>query len=307
MKGSHGGRRAAGGGDGDLVPQDLRVLLAVERAGTFTGAAESLGLTQSAVSHAVRSCERRVGVLLFERGRSGASPTPAGRRVLVHARQILRQHDLLRAEALDAAAGTMTGPLRVAAFRSAAVHLLPPALERLTARHPGLSPQVLLVPEVGRGTAGEVADGRADLAIATLDRDADPPPGLLADELLTEPYLLAYPAGRPSPRGLPLIDWPENCSSYTRAWWSRQEWLPPATLDVADDGVVLSMVAQGIGMAILPRLTLTDPPPRVTVEPLDDEPPTRRIVHVTTGPTRRSLAVRELVRELRAVGVRFRR
>ncbi|GIJ62795.1 LysR family transcriptional regulator [Virgisporangium aurantiacum] len=285
----------------ELTPQDLRLLLAVERAGTFTGAAGELGLTQSAVSHAVRSAERRVGVVLFERGRAGARPTPAGRRVLVHARQILRQFDLLHTEARDAAAGTTTGPLRIAAFRSAAIHLLPAALERLTARYPGLSPQVLIVPEVGRGTAGEVADGRADVAIATLASDVTPSKGLLAGELLTEPYLFVHPAGHPAPRGLPLIDWPENCSSYTRAWWARQDWLPPATLDVADDGVVLSMVAQGIGMAILPRLTLTDPPRRVTVTPLGDHPPTRRIVHITTGPTRQSLAVRELVRELRAV------
>jgi hypothetical protein len=41
-----------------------------------------------------------------------------------------------------------------------------------------------------------------------------------------------------------LIDWPENCSSYTRAWRARQQWLPPATINVADDGVVLSMVAE---------------------------------------------------------------
>lgn len=286
----------------DLTPQELRLLLAVERTGSFTAAAGQLGLTQPAVSHAVRSCERRLGVVLFERDRSGARPTPPGRRALVHARQILRQLQLLHAEARSAATGTgtLTGPLRIAAFRSAAAHLLPPTLERLTARHPGLQPEVLVVPEIGRGTAGEVADGRADLAIAILAEDETPPSGLLASELLTEPYLLVHPTGHPAPRTLPLIDWAENCSSYTRAWWARQDWLPPATLNVADDGVVLSMVAQGIGMAILPRLTLTAAPAGVTVVPLDDRPPTRRIVHLTTGATRQSLAVRELLRELRA-------
>ncbi|MET0132990.1 MAG: LysR family transcriptional regulator [Kibdelosporangium sp.] len=285
----------------DLTPPELRLLLAVERTGSFTAAARDLGLTQSAVSHGVRTCERRIGAVLFERGRTGARPTPAGQRALVHARQILRQLELLRTEARDAAAGTVTGPLRIAAFRSAAAHLLPSVLERLTVRYPGLSSQVLIVPELGRGTAGEVADGRADLAIATLAEDATPPPGVLAEELLSEPYLLVHPAGHPAPRSLPLIDWAENCSSYTRTWWSRQDWLPPATLNVADDGVVLAMIAQGIGMGILPQLTLAAPPPNVTVVPLEDRPPTRRVVHVTTPGTRRSLAVRELVRELRAV------
>ncbi|HEX8867481.1 MAG TPA: LysR substrate-binding domain-containing protein, partial [Lentzea sp.] len=93
---------------------------------------------------------------------------------------------------------------------------------------------------------------------------------------------------------------PENCSSYTRQWWATQDWLPPRRLDVADDSVVLSMVAQGIGMAILPQLTLLNRPPGVEVVDLGPDRPTRRLVHVTTDATRRSLAVRELIRELRA-------
>jgi molybdate transport repressor ModE-like protein len=283
----------------DLSPQELRLLLAIDQTGSFTAAATKLGLTQSAVSHAVRTCERRIGVVLFERGRSGAKPTPAGERTLVHARQILRQFDLLRTEAQGAAAGTTDGPLRIAAFRSAAAQLLPPALERLTKRFPGIKPQVLIVPELGAGTAGEVAAGRADLAIATLAEDATLPPGLIAGELLSEPYFFVHPKGHPAPRGLPLIDWAENCSSYTRAWWARQDWLPPATLNVADDGVVLSMVAQGIGMSILPKLSLATTPDGVTVVPLEeDQPPRRRLVHVTTRATRHSLAVRELIGEL---------
>lgn len=284
----------------DLTPGELRLLLAVERAGSFTAAAAELSLTQSAVSHAVRTCERKVGAVLFERGRTGARPTAAGARALVHARLILRQLDVLRAEARGAAAGTLTGPLRIAAFRSAAAHLLPAALERLTAKHSGLRPQVLVVPELGRGTAGEVADGRADVAIATLSEDEPPPAGLVAGELFREPYFLVNPGNQADPRALPLLDWPENCSSYTRSWWARQDWLPAAKMEVADDGVVLSMVAQGIGMAILPKLTLAAAAPGVTVTPIAD-PPSRRVGYVATYAGAQSLAVRELVRELRAV------
>ncbi|HEX8866216.1 MAG TPA: LysR family transcriptional regulator, partial [Lentzea sp.] len=196
----------------DLSPSELRLLIAVDRTGSFTAAGREVGLSQSAVSHAVREAERRVGTVLFERGRSGARPTPAGERALVHARQILRQLELLRTEARDAAAGSVTGLVRIAAFRTAAAHLLPPALDRLTTRFPGLRPQVVVVPELCRGTAGEVAAGRADLAIATLDDNAELP-GLRHGDLLTEPYLLVHPAGHPDPRTLPLLDWPENCSS----------------------------------------------------------------------------------------------
>ena len=66
----------------DLTTQDLRLLVAVADTGSFTAAAERLDLTQSAVSHAVRTAERKVGAVLFERGRRGAVPTPAGERAV---------------------------------------------------------------------------------------------------------------------------------------------------------------------------------------------------------------------------------
>jgi DNA-binding transcriptional LysR family regulator len=296
--------RPSDSGSRALSPQDLRLLLAVSNTGSFTAAARSLGITQSAASRTVRECERKAGAVLFERGRTGARPTAAGQVALVHARQILRQLDLLGAEARGAAAGSLSGTLRVAAFRRAAAQLLPPALARLAVCHPALRPQVIVVPELGRGTAGEVADGHADLAISTLATDGKALPGLVTRELLREPFLLAAPAGHPDPQALPLIDWPENCSSYTRAWWARQQWLPAATINADDDGVVLSMVAQGLGIAILPWLTLADRPAGVTVTGLGDAPPVLRIVSVTTRATASSRAVRELLRELQAAASR---
>lgn len=283
----------------DLAPSELRLLVAVARTGSFTAAAEVTGTTQSAVSHAIRGVERKVGAVLFERGRSGARPTPAGERAVVRARQVLRQLELLGAEARGAEDGMVSGALKIAAFRSAAAVLLPPALKGLAAKYPAIAPRVLVVPELGAGTVGEVEEGRADLAIATLDDDAPTPRGMVVGELLREPYVLAYPSAHKEPRGLPVIDWPENCSSYTRDWWRRQDFLPKATLEVADDGVVLSMVAQGVGMAILPRLTVTGPVAGVTVTGLGPDGPTRRIVSVATRADANAHAPRELVRLLR--------
>lgn len=159
----------------ELAPHELRVLVAVAETGGFSAAAARLGLTQSAVSHSVRGSEAKVGAVLFERGRTGASPTPAGERAVGLARRILRLYEVLGAEARGAgrdAGEAVGGVLRIAAFRSAALHLLPPALERLTARHPGIRPEVRVVRELGAGTAGEVAAGRADLGIATLNAAA---------------------------------------------------------------------------------------------------------------------------------------
>ncbi|MFD9422023.1 MULTISPECIES: LysR family transcriptional regulator [unclassified Streptomyces] len=289
----------------DLAPHELRILAAVADARSFSGAAAGLGMTQSAVSHSVRTSERKIGALLFDRGRQGARPTAAGESAVAHARRILRLLDLMGAEARGIAAGpagsaTVSGPLRIAAFRSAALHLLPPALERLTARHPGIEPVVRMVREVGPGTAGEVLEGRADLGIATIGTGSPVPKELVGGVLLEEEYALVHPAGHPAPRSLPLVDWWENCTSYTRDWWAAQEWIPQATVEAEDDGAVLSMVSRGLGMAIMPGLSLYGAPDGIEITALGPERPTRSIGYVTTPEQARSLAVRALIRELRA-------
>ncbi|MFH9292814.1 LysR family transcriptional regulator [Streptomyces sp. NPDC017520] len=293
----------------DLLPQELRVIAAVAEARGFSAAARTLGMTQSAVSHSVRASERKIGAVLFERGRLGAAPTPAGDVAAGHARRVLRLLDVLGAEARGAAAASggasggadvVSGPLRIAAFRSAALHLLPPVLARLTARHPGIEPVVRMVREVGRGTVGEVLDGRADLALATLGAASPVPPGLVGGVLLEEEYALVHPAGHATPRTLPLVDWAENCTSYTRDWWAAQDWIPRATVEAEDDGAVLLMVSRGLGMAIMPGLSLYGAPDGTEITALGPDRPTRRVGYVTTPEQARSRVVQALIRELRA-------
>ncbi|MEU3570031.1 LysR family transcriptional regulator [Kitasatospora sp. NPDC036755] len=285
----------------DLAPHELRTLVAVEEERSFTAAAARLGSTQSAVSHAVRACERKLGTVLFDRGRHGARPTEGGARAVAYARRILRLLDGMGPEVRGAGTdGPLTGTLRIAAFRSVAAHLLPPVLARLAEHHPGLGTRVRIVREIGRGTAGEVADGRADLGLATLDAGGPPAvPGLVAARLYEESYALAHPRGHAAPRELPLVDWDENCGSYTRDWWQRQDWIPPATVDVEDDTVAVSLVAQGLGMAIMPRTALLGAPAGLAVTDLGPRPPRRSVGYVTTPELAGTAAVRALIRELR--------
>ncbi|MFB8178845.1 LysR family transcriptional regulator [Streptomyces sp. NPDC055966] len=283
----------------DLAPQELRILVAVADEGGFSAAAARLGATQSAVSHAVRGIERKLGAVLFERGRFGARPTPAGERAAAHARRVLRMLRAMAADVRAADTGEVRGALRIAAFRSAALHLLPPALERLAARHSGIEVSVTVVRELGAGVAGEVAAGRADLGIATLS--GPPPAGLVGAPLLEEPYSLVHPAGHPDPRALPLVDWAENCGSYTRDWWAAQDWIPAATVRAEDDGAVLAMVAGGLGMAIMPALSLTAPPPAVEITGLGPGRPHRSVGYVTTPELASTTAVRAMIRTLRSL------
>ncbi|MEU7896963.1 LysR family transcriptional regulator [Nonomuraea sp. NPDC049152] len=282
----------------DLTLSELRVLVAVERERGFSSAAMDLGLTQSAVSHAVRAAERKIGTVLFQRGRHGAAPTPAGEVVAGHARRVLRMLEVMKAEAYGASGGPVTGTIRLAAFRSAAFHLLPTALARFGARHPKVTVDVRIVRDIGRGIAGEVLDGRADIGVTTLPVHVD---GLVVKELFAEPYVFAYPAGHPDPRCLPIIDWHENCSAETSRWWKRQEWLPAGQMTVEDDGVLVSMVGHGLGAAIVPLLSLIGCSAKVATEELGSEPPMRSVGYVTTGEMTGWSVLRDLIAELRAM------
>ncbi|CAM5671882.1 hypothetical protein SAURM35S_00354 [Streptomyces aurantiogriseus] len=81
---------------------------------------------------------------------------------------------------------------------------------------------------------------------------------------------------------------------------AAQDWIPAATVRAEDDGAVLSMVGSGLGMAIMPALSLTEVPPGLRITDLGPARPTRRIGYVTTPELAATAAVRALVRELRA-------
>ncbi|MFI6317672.1 LysR family transcriptional regulator [Nonomuraea sp. NPDC050556] len=282
----------------DLSAAEMRVLVAVDSEGSVSGAGVRLGLTQSAVSHALRAAEQKMGAVLFSRGRQGARATSAGAAAVGHARRILRLMEVMKTDTRTAAHGEATGTIRLAAFRSAAFHLLPGVLVRFGQRHPRVTVDVRIVPDLGRGIAGEVIDGRADVGVVSLPVYVE---GLVSKELYAEPYVLAYPQGHPDPRSLPMIDWHENCSGETRRWLARQEWIPPGDITVEDDGVVMSMVGHGLGAAIVPRLSAVDAPVKVATVGLGEDAPMRRVGYVTTPELVGSAVVRDLLGELRTL------
>ena len=96
--------------------RQLAALCAVVERGSFSQAAESLGVTQSAVSQAVRALEQRLGVALIDRSGRRAEPTPEGRAVLARAQRILAlERDMVRAahEEADVLRGNRSEERRV--------------------------------------------------------------------------------------------------------------------------------------------------------------------------------------------------
>ncbi|WP_405677974.1 LysR family transcriptional regulator [Streptomyces sp. NBC_00868] len=146
-----------------MTLRQMEYFLAVVEESSFTRAADSLHVTQPALSHQVKALERTVGGALLERMPRGVRLTAMGRAFLPHAQ--LAVHSARQAErAARAAAGVAGGELHVATVHAVAVGLLPGIAARWRAEHPGVS---LVLREYGSTEALEeqLERGVADVAV----------------------------------------------------------------------------------------------------------------------------------------------
>ncbi|MFB9994719.1 LysR family transcriptional regulator [Deinococcus oregonensis] len=278
----------------------LRALVAVTQAGSFSQAAATLGVTQSGLSHAVVSLEAGLGCSLLTRTRRGVTVTAAGERVVGRAREILALVETLPAEV--ATPGEVTGTVRLVCFRSVATHLLPIVLHHLSAEHPRVHVEVddgcLEREEVERA----VLSGKADLGIAQLPVHGH----LQVWPLASDPYVLVVPQGMKAPTGpvwealaeLPYIEL--QCSgalSVVEACVHAGFHHRPA-MRLREDSSILALVARGAGFSILPRLAVEPVPAGVAIWPLGLEQRRELGVVVLPGVGRRPAvrALRQLLR-----------
>src|SRR3954463_5160931 len=115
----------------------MRVLREVAARGSFSGAAEALSYTQSAVSQQIAALEREAGAVPVERNARGVRLTHPGDALVAHADAILARLDAAERE-LEAIAGLRGGHLRLVAFPSAASSLMPLPAAESRPRHPGV-------------------------------------------------------------------------------------------------------------------------------------------------------------------------
>src|SRR5438309_11015961 len=148
---------------------DLSLFRHVVEAGSITGGAQRAHLALAAASTRVRNMGEALGASLLVRGRQGVSPTQAGRRLLQHARAILRQAERLR-EDLGAYAGGLAGQIRVLSNTNALTEFLPEALSSFLSTHPNVS--VDLEERLSDEIVGLIAEGGADLGIVAGTVDA---------------------------------------------------------------------------------------------------------------------------------------
>jgi DNA-binding transcriptional LysR family regulator len=275
--------------------------------GSFHRAAERLGYTQSAVSQQIAVLERIVGMRLVHRpgGPRPISLTEAGHLLLRHGDAMLAR--LRAAEAdLGALAAGSTGSLRVGTYQSVGRRILPSLMRQFALSRPQLeirltesSNDIDLLPQVERGDL--------DLTFALLPLPDGP---FEAVELLRDPYVLIAPAASPFARRVPdlyeLADQPligfRQCRSLEPIEnLLRSRGIEPRYVFRSDDnGTVQALVAAGMGVALVPRLTVEAGDDSIVVINLTEELPPRRIVLAWHRDRYRSPAMDTFIEAVRA-------
>ncbi|MFV3405663.1 MULTISPECIES: LysR family transcriptional regulator [Pseudomonas] len=123
--------------------RQLRYFIALTEYRSFVRAAEAMGITQPAFSRAIQSLEHTLGCTLVDRGNKALPPTPEGQVVLQHARRLVQgaaqlNNDVLQMTKLDA------GELHFGSGPALAARLVPEALQRFMASHPGIRSALLV-------------------------------------------------------------------------------------------------------------------------------------------------------------------
>jgi DNA-binding transcriptional LysR family regulator len=255
-----------------LSLDQLRTFAEVVRASSFSGAAARLNLTQPAVSLQIRQLETRLGVRLVERVGKRATPTAAGRDLLVHAGRI-EAEVAAAVEAMAEHAGGALGRVRLGTGATACIYLLPPVLRALRRRLPSLEIVVstgnavdvlrlleenaldlglVALPASGRAFAVTPLMEEAFVAVAPAE-SCDLPPVVTPAALAGRPVVLYEPGGQTRR----IVD----------DWFARAGVSLKPVMELGSVEAIKELVGAGLGCAILPAMAVAQAP-GLAVHPL---------------------------------------
>lgn len=247
--------------------RSLKAFLLAVDTGSFTHAANQLGVTQPSFTALIQDLEDVLGLRLFERTTRSISLTSAGQDF--HARAQRPIADLEEAyRSLADLAAVRRGNVTLGALPSTALALLPVAVGALRQLHPAL--KVRVVEAHNDELVAMLRTNQIEFAVGTL---AEPTPDLSFAPLAEDCFCAIYPAGHALEKKRGPLHWRDvlrydlillSQGSNARQQFDRavrEETGSPATAlryDVTNMGTAAGMVRQGLGVSVLPRLALPE-------------------------------------------------
>lgn len=265
---------------------ELRYIVALAREKHFGRAAEKCFVAQPTLSVAVKKLEDELGVILFERGQSEVTVTPAGVPVVAQAARVLAEAARVK-ELADTAGDPLAGPLRLGAIHTIGPYLLPRLVPLIKARAPKMP--LMIVEGFTAQLIEALKSGELDVAVLALPIAE---PGLVVQPVYDEAFRVLVPAGHAWAKQKQvdadrLLDEPllmlgrGNCfrdqvlDLCTRAGAGGPQVLEGSSLET-----IRLMVASGVGITVMPSSavdTLPKDDPLLCVRPFAAPTPTRRV------------------------------
>lgn len=270
---------------------------AIADEGSFTAAAASLGYSQPAVSQMVRRLEDKSGTALVERLGRSVRLTEAGLVLARTAAPVLAALEAAEGE-VAAIAGLRAGRVRLMAFPSASSTVVPRALALVKQRFPEV--KVSFAEAEPPESLAALRAGECDIAIAfsyegdeCASGDTEDLTAYVTQDLLHDDVRLALPQGHPfaasesvSMEDLEAAPWIAGCPRCRGHLVNLAQtagFAPDVAFETEDYATVLGLVAEGLGVALVPELIMRSTShPQVVTRPL--APKSRRSVFAVTTP-----------------------
>nr|WP_315380362.1 LysR family transcriptional regulator [uncultured Sphingomonas sp.] len=252
---------------------DVRIFLAVVRAGTLGGAARALRLSHPTIGRRLRALEAATGQTLFQRTADGLILTEEGSAIVTLAEQ-MEEGALAMERRLAGQEQNLRGCLRISSADWFGAYVLPPIITDYTAAHPDVEIEILT------GTRlFSLAQREADIAFRIVPFDTS---DIVQRRLSPLHYGVYIAAGAPEPvfgdgTGFRLITHDTSTGHFPDIAWLMESF-PNATTVLRSNNrnVQARMCRQGVGIAVLPRAVGSQTPGLRLLE-LPEAPPSRDI------------------------------
>lgn len=238
----------------------LRCFVAVSRQRSFVLAADTLGLTQPAISRSIRELEEILGHRLFDRSSHGAHLTDRGRIFLASAETGLLQ--ILQGAQSVAGSQTPLKPITIGALPNVCSQFLPGVIQRFKQQEPDA--RIHIVPGANSDLLGRLRQGETDFVIGRLS-SSDDMKGLLFEALYDEPLVFMVRSKHPLAKGyvtlrdaldFPLLLPPEGTiirQEVSRFFAARGVSEPQNVIETTSSEFQRTYLAETDAVAVLPR------------------------------------------------------
>lgn len=237
-----------------------QVFQTVASIGSFHKAADILGLTPSAVSHAISAMEKELGFAVLTRGKSGIALTNSGEHLLPYVNAVLNSDESLK-QAIAQLNGLKQGKVKIGVFSSVCTNWLPGLLRSFQKQYAEVAVEVF------QGTYDDVyywiKNGVVDLGFLSVSSAKDIP----IEPLYKDPLLCVLPKGTRKEGAKPYMDIEEmrahqfvtqrECTDADIQNFLKENSLRiQSRYHVVDDLSTIALVEKGFGICLMPELVM---------------------------------------------------